>query len=255
MRWLWVGSIALVVAILACERDAEEPGAVCNGADIGAATCRDGAHMLTCRFFTWQVDTCRGPLGCISDGPTRARCDQREAIRGEGCGSEGARACSIDRTEVLECKGAEMVAVEKCRGTRGCYRDSADSPPACDQGGALVGDPCDRGGSHCSADGTQVLTCSASSRYIRERTCTGPRGCRKSTGTGGGYLVCDVSVGDVGEPCSAPGATVCSRDGRQENTCKDGALALTEACPGGCVARWSDDGRSYQIECETLMAR
>ena len=35
--------------------------------------------MLTCRFFTWQVDTCRGPLGCSSDGPARARCDQREA--------------------------------------------------------------------------------------------------------------------------------------------------------------------------------
>jgi hypothetical protein len=248
VRWPWASLI--VVASFACGHDAEEPGALCNGTEIGAATCRDATHMLTCRFFTWQVDTCRGPLGCSSDGPARARCDQREARSGEGCGSEGARACSTDRAEVLECKGAEMVAVEKCRGKRGCYRGTPDSLPACDQGGAVVGDPCDRGGSHCSADGKSVLTCSASSRYVKERSCSGPRGCRKSTGADGGYLVCDVSAGDVGEPCSTLGGAFCSTDGRQENTCKDGSLTLAETCPRGCVARWSDDGRSYQIDCD-----
>jgi hypothetical protein len=251
MRRPWVGSVVMVVlAMGACGHDGEEPGAVCNGAEIDAAVCRDATHMLTCRFFTWQVDTCRGPRGCSSNGPARARCDQREAVRGEGCGNEGARACSTDRAEVLECRGAEMVAVEKCRGARGCYRASADSPPSCDQGAALVGDPCDRGGSHCAADGRSVLTCSASSRYVKERSCSGPRGCRKSTGADGGYLVCDVSVGDKGERCAAPGATFCSSDGRQENTCEGGVLTLTETCPGGCAARWSDDGRSYQIECQ-----
>jgi hypothetical protein len=238
--------------LAACDKTDPRPGDICGGTEIGAASCRDPGHMLTCRFFTWHLDACRGPDGCTRRGAASARCDQRDAREGDACNDEGERPCSVERAELLRCEGSQMVAAQKCRGRRGCHRDTADAPPSCDQGSAEVGDPCDREGSHCASDGKTVLRCASGRHYVPERTCSGPRGCRRITGPASSFLVCDVSVGDVGESCGdvKNGGAWCSRDGRQENTCRDGVLVSEATCPGGCMVRWDEDGRSYRVECE-----
>jgi hypothetical protein len=234
--------LCLVFLLIACKTH-PKPGEVCGGRDIGHGMCADSAHVLTCRAFTWRLDACHGPVGCTPQGD-EARCDQRIADEGESCGDATARACSADGTTLLRCDGSRMIGVQRCRGPRGCYRDAPEAPASCDQGGAEVDDPCDATGNHCSADGRTILKCAPSHRYALARTCAGPRGCFRA----GESLVCDVSIGEVGEGCDGDGGSWCSRDGTQENTCRSGVLAKKQTC-SRCTADWASDGKSFRILC------
>ena len=86
-------------------------------------------------------------------------------------------------------------------------------------------------------------------RYVAARECHGAKGCRRIAGQSTAYIVCDVSVGEVGDPCDDRESVWCSKDGQQENYCQSGHLARKEDCAGGCVVRWGEDARTYDISC------
>ena len=65
-------------------------------------------------------------------------------------------------------------------------------------------------------------------------------------------MLCDVSLGDVGEGCGdTDGGFWCSSDGGQENTCKNGILVVKQECARGCIAEWAEDARTYEIVCKS----
>ena len=251
MRWsarvVVTGLLALAAAVGAGCKSRPKPGDVCAGPDMGHGACVDPGHALTCRAFTWRLDACGGPAGCTPQGEA-VRCDQRVAGEHDSCGELDARACSADGTALLQCDGTRMIVARRCRGPRGCHRDTAEAPPACDQGGAEEGDPCDTGGTHCSSDARAILRCASSRHYVVERRCPGPRGCFRAADSPE-TLVCDVSIGDVGEACEGEGGAWCSREGTQENTCRAGSLVKRQACAKRCGVAWSADGRGYQVAC------
>lgn len=233
--------VGLVIFLTAC-KSRPKAGDLCAGPDMGHGACIDPAHALSCRAFTWRLDACRGPAACTPQGEA-VHCDQRVADEGDSCGDD-ARACSADGTKLLQCDGARMTAVRSCRGPRGCHHDEGE--PACDQGAAEIGDPCDADGSHCASDGHAILRCAPSHHYVLERACPGARGCFR----GEKDLVCDVSLGDVGATCTGEGGAWCSRDGKQENTCHAGSLVKEQTCRTRCGVEWSADGRGYRVICD-----
>jgi hypothetical protein len=247
-RLAWASALAAMSFAACSARHA--PGDVCTGTEQGLGSCPEPDAALVCRSFTWHLDRCRGPDGCEPAGANRVRCDQRRAEEGDPCSSDDVRACSVDGSVLLRCEGSRMVPALACRGPRRCHRDTPGAPPACDQGGAEVGDPCEKpGASHCGVGAASVLRCGAGGRYVLDRECPGARGCFRSAGAGD-HLLCDVSVGDVGQACVANGGSRCSRDARRENTCKDGVLVPHQECPGGCAVDWAEDARSFAIVCK-----
>jgi len=194
------------------------------------------------------------------------------AEEGDLCGSAGALACSADGKALLRCDGWKMDATQTCRGERGCFRETPDAEPTCDRGPAEVGDVCEGSmGSRCAVDGKTILQCDPlTHHFVLERNCRGAKGCfdfsaeaspeyLKRVGgdrPGFRYLACDVSVGDVGEPCwgyagvgaLASGSRVfCSSDGKQELTCRDGLLLSRGSCT--CTATWVPKYGSWNIGC------
>jgi len=182
-----------------------------------------------------------------------------------------------------------MFPTQICRGDRGCYRDTPDSEPLCDVGPAEVGDACEAKGARCDADGKSVIACSATSRhYVLQKYCKGPKGCfqfsalasaeleRKKDHCLIDHLACDVSVGDVGEPCGGapvwgrpcmegdhcPKGTTrtgdsysyddwkfCSTDGKQELGCKNGTIVALRSC-STCTVTWEDQEVHYHVACK-----
>jgi hypothetical protein len=246
----------LMVAVVTACAPKKKPGDVCR-ASPSDAVCTDATDLGSCRAFTWHVDPCRGPGGCAS-----GVCDQSVAAKDDSCGVLGARACSIDGKELLRCDGANMVVERTCRGERGCYRTSANATPSCDAGPAEVGDACTATmGSRCSTDGKSILQCSQQTHHmILERQCLGPKGCFKNPHfhtNGMEFLACDISVGDVGQPCIGyagigarieNGGSYCSTDGQELLTCQGGALVAKAPC--ACAVSWAADLASYGVGCE-----
>lgn len=249
-------ALLIVAVITACGATKKKPGDVCR-ASPNDAVCIDATGLGSCRAFTWHVDACRGPGGCAT-----GVCDQSVAMVDDSCGAAGARACSVDGKQLLRCDGANMVVERACRGERGCYRASANATPTCDAGPAQIGDACTAmAGSRCSDDGKAILQCSPQTHHmILERHCLGPKGCFKNPHfhtNGMDYLACDISAGEVGQPCIGyagvgarieNGGAYCSTDGKELLTCKSGVLVSQTAC--ACVVSWAPDLASYGVACE-----
>jgi hypothetical protein len=273
-----------VVAGAACGHRAPMAGDPCAGpARVRGGYCLDAEHVLTCRAFTWHVDACRGPRGCAA-----LQCDQSVAEEGDTCGNNGALACSPGRRELLRCTGSTMAIAQTCRGDRGCYRETPDSDPLCDVGPAEVGDACEVEGARCGVDGKSVIGCGPTSRhYALQKSCKGPKGCfqfsafataeqqREKDHCSIGAVACDVSVGDVGEPCGGypewgkpclpgdhcpAGATrtesntydgwkFCSSDGKEELDCKSGTLVHFRRC-ASCTVTWAENEAHYSVACK-----
>jgi hypothetical protein len=249
-----LSSALLVVAVVTACAAKKKPGDVCR-ADPNEAVCTDATHVGSCRAFTWHVDPCRGPGGCAS-----GVCDQSIAAADDSCGVLGARACSADGKQLLRCDGSSMVVERACRGERGCYRTSPNAAPSCDAGPAQVGDACTSTmGSRCSPDGKSILQCSQQTHHmILERHCLGPKGCFPNPHFTDRfeYLACDVSMGDVGQPCigyagvgarSGSGGAYCSTDRKELLTCKDGTLVSQSSC--ACTVTWSADLAAWGVGC------
>jgi hypothetical protein len=176
-------------------------------------------------------------------------CDQTVAHADDPCATDGMKACSTDGTQLLHCQNGTMVVDRMCRGEHGCSRASPSAPPTCDAGPAHIGDPCTSMGSRCSADGKAVLTCSPETHHmILERTRLGAKGCFRDAHShlapGWGFLSCDVSQGEVGQPCFGYAGVgqqlnlataICSTDGKELLVCSSGTLVHRFSC--NCTVR------------------
>ena len=101
----------------------------------------------------------------------RANCDQSIADVGEPCKKPGAKACSLDQTQVLACTEGRMAPLYLCRGEGKC--NSAGGKLSCDQTVAKLGDSCDRGLSGhiaCSQDKKALLACK-DERFVASEKC------------------------------------------------------------------------------------
>ena len=90
---------------------------------------------------------------------------------GEACKKQNAKACSVDKTQVLSCTDGHMASQYFCRGEGQC--NSAGGKLACDQTVAKLGDPCDKtlsGHIACSEDKKSLITCQAE-RFVPSEKC------------------------------------------------------------------------------------
>jgi hypothetical protein len=101
----------------------------------------------------------------------QASCDQSVAAVDEACKKPGAKACSVDKTQVLSCVEGQMRAQYLCRGPAQC--SAAGGKLACDQTVAKLGDSCDKGLSGhiaCSEDKKALITCK-DERFVPAEKC------------------------------------------------------------------------------------
>jgi len=154
----------------ACDMTGNQPGDACSKNDEGVAVCAAEDAMLSCHGGKFARVPCRGPRGCDLVG-AQAQCDQSVAGVGEACKKQNAKACSVDKTQVLSCTDGHMASQYFCRGEGQC--NSAGGKLACDQTVAKLGDPCDKtlsGHIACSEDKKSLITCQAE-RFVPSEKC------------------------------------------------------------------------------------
>lgn len=142
-----------------CDISGNQPGDPCSHADEGVAVCSAATSMLACRGGKYQAVPCHGPKGCGMVGD-QANCDQSVAEPGDACKKEGAKACSLDKKQVLACQNSAMAPLYFCRGEAGCSAELGKL--SCDQTVAKLGDRCDKGlTGHiaCSEDKKALIVC------------------------------------------------------------------------------------------------
>jgi len=132
----------------------------------------DRGHALECRegrFGVWRA--CRGPGGCqVVDGRS-VQCDTTLGEAGDPCAKKGTYSCSTDRSAMLVCDGAQLVASSSCRGPAACQVERDSNRVSCDDAVAAEGDPCDQPRRiACAVDRKAELVCEAN-RYTRKRAC------------------------------------------------------------------------------------
>ena len=153
-----------------CDVSGNQPGDVCGKTDEGVAVCASDDAMLACHARKFERVPCRGPHGCETVAG-QANCDQSVAEAGEGCKKQNAKACSVDKTQVLSCSEGRLVAQYFCRGDGAC--SSAGGKLACDQTVAKLGDACDKslsGHIACSEDRKSLITCQGE-RFVPSDKC------------------------------------------------------------------------------------
>lgn len=153
-----------------CDFSANQPGDVCSKSNEGVAVCAGEDAMLACHGRKFERVPCRGPRGCemVAGQPN---CDQSVAEVGEACKKQNAKACSVDKTQVLSCSDGHMKAHYACRGEGQC--SSAGGKLACDQTVAKLGDTCDKalsGHIACSEDKKSLITCQ-NERFVPSEKC------------------------------------------------------------------------------------
>jgi hypothetical protein len=142
-----------------CDISGNQPGDACVKSDEGVAVCAGSDAMLSCRDGKFERVPCRGRRGCETVAG-QANCDQSIAEPGDGCKKPGAKACSVDQSQVLSCSEGVMAEEYQCRGDGRC--NSAGGKLTCDQTIAMLGDRCDKGlNGHvvCSKDRTSLFVC------------------------------------------------------------------------------------------------
>ena len=123
----------LLFAALALAGCHSNPGEACSDTP---GSCSDKASHLVCTGGKYVLETCKGQGGCADD--KSLTCDNTKADVGDGCGHDGARACSVDGTKELRCRGGQFGIEWSCRG--GCTLDESNNPKCIPTG--LVGDAC-----------------------------------------------------------------------------------------------------------------
>jgi len=153
-----------------CDISGNQPGDACAASGEGTAVCLSQDSMLSCHGRKFESVPCRGPRGCEMVAG-QANCDQSVAEPGEACKKQSAKACSVDKTQVLSCRDGHMAAQYACRGVGQC--SSAGGKLACDQTIARLGDSCDKAlGGHvaCSEDKKSLVTCQ-NERFVASEKC------------------------------------------------------------------------------------
>jgi hypothetical protein len=220
MRRLILPSLLLLL-VIACKGKAGEDCTETPG------SCYDKRSHLVCVNKKYVLDTCKGQGGCNDDGKTLV-CDGTKANSGDGCASDGARACSIDGTAELRCRDSKYAVEWSCRG--GCTLD-ADNNPKCTPTGEAR-DICRPDSIVCDGAQKAQLAC-LDGRLAVTRACHGERGCE--TAPGGGVR-CDRTVAMEGESCTEPDTGACDVTHKNVLVCEGGHFKTELHCLGplGC---------------------
>lgn len=212
--------------------------------EVGRRACVDGKTALYCVSGAWQLDTCKGPKGCLEE-KNNATCDLTENAEGDPCpvALDGFGACRADRATRALCQKGKYV-VEPCRGPDGCTMQQGGMS-TCDHSVTKLGDRCtvDPRVQMCGdggADGKVFARCTDGVIALAQK-CPGPNGCKDE---GGGRVSCDPNGAFVeGDLCHFI-KNACSSDKRALLSCEGGKFKQVKTCPGpdGCTGVACDQG-------------
>src|ERR1700722_7949288 len=222
---------SLVLAVASCHSN---PGEACSDTP---GSCSDKASHLVCTGGKYVLETCKGPGGC-NDNKTLT-CDNTKADDGDGCGHDGARACSADGTKELRCRSGKFAIEWSCRG--GCTLDASNNPKCVPTG--LVGDTCRPDSIVCDVAAHSELDC-VDGKLVATRTCHGALGC--VTPPGGGVR-CDRTQALEGEECRTEGNGACDMAKKNVLVCTGGHFKTQLQCQGaiGCELPGN-----YSVRCD-----
>jgi hypothetical protein len=220
--------IAIVLAALvlcACSKSAK-PGEACRP---DQSSCKDPKTGWLCADGVILEVPCKGPEGCKAAEGAPVTCDVRGNAGGDPC-TGAPNVCTEDKKARVECL-QKKIQISACRGPEGCFL--VGDRMECDRSLAMEGDPCNfiTASDACSPDAKRALTCKQG-KFVTLAVCRGPAGCKP---VDMGVVACDVTKGELGDPCM-PNSVTCSMDGKSRLACKDAKLVLAEACTGpqGC---------------------
>ncbi len=210
------------------------PGEACSDTP---GSCSDKASHLVCTGGKYVLETCKGPGGCNDD--KTLTCDNTKADVGDGCGHDGARACSADGSKELRCRGGQFAIEWSCRG--GCTVDANNNPKCVPTG--LVGDACRPDSIVCDVAQKSELDC-VDGKLTETRTCHGALGC--VTPPGGGVR-CDRTQALENEDCRSEGNGACDMAKKNVLVCQGGHFKTQLACLGpiGCELPGN-----YSVRCD-----
>jgi hypothetical protein len=222
---------ALVLVVLACAKP-------CDDCSDTPGSCKDKASHLVCVNKKYVLETCKGSGGCNDDGKTLL-CDNTKADVGDGCGRDGARACSSDGKVELRCRDTKFATEWSCRD--GCTLD-ANNNPKCTPTGE-VGDTCRPDSIVCSGAQKAQLAC-VDGKLQQKKTCNGALGCQ--TAPGGGVR-CDRTIALEDEACGEEGAGACDTTRKNVLVCTGGHFKTQMHCLGdlGCELPGN-----YSVRCD-----
>jgi hypothetical protein len=226
----WPAALALLLA--ACRGKA---GDDCSGTP---ASCSDKTSHLVCVNKKYVLETCRGQGGCNDEGKTLV-CDNTKADVGDGCGHDGARACSTEGKRELRCRDGKFAIEWSCRG--GCTLDPSNNPKCTPTG--EVGDVCRPDSIVCDGAQQAQLAC-IDGKLAPKKTCHGALGCQ--TAPGGGVR-CDRTIALEDESCTEEGAGACDTTRKNVLVCTGGHFKTQMHCLGplGCELPGN-----YSVRCD-----
>jgi hypothetical protein len=226
--------VALALCTLMAAGCRGKPGQDCSETP---SSCSDSTSHLVCSKGKYVLETCRGPRGCSDD--KALICDNSKAEVGDGCGHDGARACSVDATKEVRCRDSRFQIEWGCRG--GCAVD-ANGNPKCSPMGE-PGDVCRADSIVCDGAQKTQLACE-SGKLVPVRTCNGALGCKTEPGGG---IRCDRTVADEGEACREEGIGACDRAKANVLVCHGGHFRPEMHCLGalGCELPGN-----YSVRCD-----
>jgi hypothetical protein len=201
-------------------------------------SCADKKSHLVCLNKKYVLETCKGAGGCNDDGKSLV-CDNTKADLGDGCGHEGARACSADGSKELRCRSGKFATEWSCRS--GCALDENNNPKCVPTGEA--GDVCRPDSIVCDGAEKTELVCT-DGKLAARRTCHGALGCHTEKGGG---VRCDRTQALEGEACRDEGNGACDSAKKNVLVCQGGHFKTQLHCLGalGCELPGN-----YSVRCD-----
>jgi hypothetical protein len=222
---------ALAAATASCRG---KPGEACSDAP---ASCSDKESHLACAQGKYVLETCKGKGGCTDD--KALYCDNSLASIGDGCGHEGARACSTDGSKELRCRDRKFSVEWSCRG--GCTLDSSSNPKCTPTG--EIGNSCRPDSIVCDGAAKTQLAC-VDGKLAATRTCHGALGCRTEAGGG---VRCDRTQAVEAEDCREEGTGACDSARQSVLVCEGGHFHTRLRCLGPLACELPGN---YSVRCD-----
>lgn len=223
--------VGLSFILAACR---SHPGDACTDTP---GSCADKTSHFVCTGGKYVLETCKGPAGCTDD--KSLVCDNSKADVADGCGHEGARACSADGTKELRCRDNKFAVEWTCKS--GCTLDENHNPKCVPTGHA--GDVCRPDSIVCDVAGKTELGCQ-DGKLVERRTCHGELGCETEPGGG---VRCDRSQAIENEACREEGTGACDATKKNVLVCTGGHFKTQIHClgPAGCELPGN-----YSVRCD-----
>ena len=227
-------TVVLLTALTGLAACRGKPGESCSDSP---ASCTDKASHLVCLEGKFVLETCRGHGGCTDD--KSVACDNTTAQVGDGCGHNGARACSADGSKELRCRDGQFAVEWSCRG--GCVLDANNNPKCIPVG--EIGDVCRPDSIVCDGAQQTQLAC-IDGKLAATRACHGALGCHTEPGGG---VRCDRTQAVEGEACREEGTGACDPTRKHVLVCQGGHFRTQLHCLGqlGCELPGN-----YSVRCD-----